>query len=561
MAIKSIYQSGFTYSPAQDQNNVVPAIVDVVQGESQMANPSTDVVWASGLGAAKFFMDFEEPTLTGSSTIAGRTEHTSRYPPLQESEDIWFAIDYLVPDGEAETDPESEIIYQYHVGSVGGSPNFSIQRKKGRFVVYLWIASGFENQMAFDVGPVTHDVWHKFIIKLFNHPTDGTLTVWKDGELARCYNPVTLNPWIVPTSPPGGGVTNDYTAYPSLGEVVETREGASVVVWEGKTTRGTYPNPTKYPKWGFYKSSWGSRYNPDKSIKPEAYDPEDPLYVAPAYRQKTIYIKNVKFETRVEDFSHLEIYKSLDTDGESPLEVPEWWVWTEYDISVTVNGSGSVTGDGTYNEEQEVTLTATPSAGWLFDYWEDADGTYNDNPLVFVATEDRDLTVYFVEEPPEPTQYTITVNIEGEGTVTGDGVYDEDEEVTLTATAETGWEFLHWSDTGGVYLDNPYVFNAESNRELDAVFIEETPPPTEYTVTVTQTTGGYVSGGGTYTEDDEATLTATPDSGWHFVRWSNDVTDNPYTFTVTEDVTLQAVFEQDEPVPGVITVKGKFRIV
>ena len=234
----------------------------------------------------------------------------------------------------------------------------------------------------------------------------------------------------------------------------------------------------------------------------------------------------------------------------------------EYDISVTVNGSGSVTGDGTYNEEQEVTLTATPSAGWLFDYWEDADGTYNDNPLVFVATADRDLTVYFVEEPPEPTQYTITVNVEGEGTVTGDGVYDEDDEVTLTATAETGWEFLHWSDTGGVYLDNPYVFSAESDRDLDAVFIEETPTPTEYTVTVTQTTGGVVAGGGIYEEGQEAELTAIPDSGWTFVKWSDDTTENPYVFEVTGNVALSAVFELvDPPEPTYITVKGKFRIV
>src|SRR5690606_20500992 len=140
----------------------------------------------------------------------------------------------------------------------------------------------------------------------------------------------------------------------------------------------------------------------------------------------------------------------------------------EDDISVTDNGSGAVTCDGTYNEEQEVTRTATPSAGGQVGHWQDSDGTHIDNRVVFVATAGRELAVYFVEEPPEPTQYTITVNVEGEGTVTGDGVYDEDDEVTLTATAETGWEFLHWSDTDGVYLDNPYVFNAESDRELDA---------------------------------------------------------------------------------------------
>ena len=39
------------------------------------------------------------------------------------------------------------------------------------------------------------------------------------------------------------------------------------------------------------------------------------------------------------------------------------------------------------------------------------------------------------------------------------------------------------------------------------------------------------------------TFTATPKTGYHFVRWSNGDTHNPYTFTATRDSSLTAIFE------------------
>ena len=54
---------------------------------------------------------------------------------------------------------------------------------------------------------------------------------------------------------------------------------------------------------------------------------------------------------------------------------------------------------------------------------------------------------------------------------------------------------------------------------------------------------GQVTGAGTYLVGDTVTLTATPNDGYRFVRWSNEVVDNPYTFVISEDVTLVAEFE------------------
>ena len=63
-----------------------------------------------------------------------------------------------------------------------------------------------------------------------------------------------------------------------------------------------------------------------------------------------------------------------------------------------------------------------------------------------------------------------------------------------------------------------------------------------FDITVSETTGGTVSGAGSYEWDTEATLTATAAEGYSFEKWSDETTDNPYTFTVTEAKEISAVF-------------------
>ncbi len=57
---------------------------------------------------------------------------------------------------------------------------------------------------------------------------------------------------------------------------------------------------------------------------------------------------------------------------------------------------------------------------------------------------------------------------------------------------------------------------------------------------------GTVEGAGEYKENTSATLTATPIEGYHFVKWSDETTVNPYTFTVTAEVSLTATFAPNQ---------------
>ncbi len=57
---------------------------------------------------------------------------------------------------------------------------------------------------------------------------------------------------------------------------------------------------------------------------------------------------------------------------------------------------------------------------------------------------------------------------------------------------------------------------------------------------------GSVIGGGWYEAHTELTLQAIPNSGYRFVRWNDNVTDNPRTVTPFSDTTFTAYFAADE---------------
>lgn len=139
-------------------------------------------------------------------------------------------------------------------------------------------------------------------------------------------------------------------------------------------------------------------------------------------------------------------------------------------------------------------------------------------------------------------KHEVTVTSEN-GTVTGAGEYTHGTEITLTATPAEHYVFVNWA-AGETVLstENPYIFTLEADIELKANFALDT-----HTITATAE-NGTVEGAGTYEHGAEVTLTATADEGYEFVKWSNELTENPLTITVTEDVTISAIFQEVVPV-------------
>jgi len=69
----------------------------------------------------------------------------------------------------------------------------------------------------------------------------------------------------------------------------------------------------------------------------------------------------------------------------------------EYQVEVRPNNTicGSTTGSGTYSYMEEVTATATPAAGFVFDHWSDGS---TENPYVFNVTHNITLIAVFVSD-------------------------------------------------------------------------------------------------------------------------------------------------------------------
>ena len=219
----------------------------------------------------------------------------------------------------------------------------------------------------------------------------------------------------------------------------------------------------------------------------------------------------------------------------------------QYTVNVSANPNigGSVTGGGTYNQGQSCTVTASPNAGYTFTNWTENGNVVSTNRnYTFTVTANRTLVANF---QAQPQNYTVTVsaNPTNGGNVTGGGTYQQGQSCTVTATANTGYNFTNWTENGNVVSTQAnYTFTVNSNRTLVANFTQQ-----QYTITATAdpVNGGNVTGDGTFNYGNSCTLNATPAAGYTFVNWTKNgqqvSTNATYTFTVTESAAYVAHFQ------------------
>jgi uncharacterized repeat protein (TIGR02543 family) len=85
-----------------------------------------------------------------------------------------------------------------------------------------------------------------------------------------------------------------------------------------------------------------------------------------------------------------------------------------------------------------------------------------------------------IPDAPKPTiTYTLSVSASEGGTVNNTGgTHNENSSVSITATADAGYEFTSWSgDASGT--DNPLTISMNGNKTITANFIR-----TQYTLSV-----------------------------------------------------------------------------
>ena len=182
-------------------------------------------------------------------------------------------------------------------------------------------------------------------------------------------------------------------------------------------------------------------------------------------------------------------------------EIKALWensVITPTTYTVTVSNDGNGTGTATPSTAAtgtEITLTAMPKEGYHFKVWQVISGGVTiTNDKFLMPNDNVEVKAIFEKDaPPAPTEFTITVKTDGNGTASATPSAAEAlTEITLTAKPDEGYRFKEWEViSGGVSIKDDKFTMPSANVEVKAIFEEDAftgggggynPPVTYYTL-------------------------------------------------------------------------------
>ena len=251
--------------------------------------------------------------------------------------------------------------------------------------------------------------------------------------------------------------------------------------------------------------------------------------------------------------------------------------------ALPIHGTVTPSGYGFYYLGDVINATATPDSGYQFNYWHIGyitdngivNDTVYDNPLVF-NVDSNALTysvITFIAEfssisgIEDSMTLVVAVNDSTMGTtVPAPGTYRVaiGDSISLVAEANEGYHLDHWTlivnnseyqETDDTIVVYSMVVSTEDIHYLTAYFVADSTPfdtNNYYYVNVlsADTLMGIVGEGDSVAEGSRFTAYAIANDGYRFVNWTDQSgdtisTENPYIFTVIQDVTLIANFEVD----------------
>ncbi|MCC5874830.1 MAG: InlB B-repeat-containing protein [Candidatus Sumerlaeia bacterium] len=227
-----------------------------------------------------------------------------------------------------------------------------------------------------------------------------------------------------------------------------------------------------------------------------------------------------------------------DTEVESNLTFHAEFAINEYTLTYNANTGGSISGPNPQTVDFGTNgdpVTAEPDSGFRFDQWDDE---VTDNPRTDLnVSEDITVTAEFIQT------FTLDYAAGTGGDVTGNlsQVVDINTNGTpVEAEPASGFRFVQWSDE---VTDNPRTdLDVTANVNVTAEFVQT------FTLDYTAGTGGSIDGDDEQVVDintDGDPVEAIADSGFRFVQWSDESTENPRTDTnVTSNVSVTAEFVQ-----------------
>jgi uncharacterized repeat protein (TIGR02543 family) len=229
------------------------------------------------------------------------------------------------------------------------------------------------------------------------------------------------------------------------------------------------------------------------------------------------------------------------------------FVWTFTTLpQVTLSSSpvagGTTTGAGTFAQGSVVSVTATPNTGYTFTNWTDGATVVSISPgYQFTMAGNKALVANFAPVVPGKFAVVLSSSPVAGGTTIGSGSYDPGSSVTVTATTNTGYTFVNWTDNGNIVsTSSSYQFALSSNRTLVANF--RVVPATQVALNLSSSpaAGGTTTGAGSFTAGTSVTVSAAANANYTFVNWTDNgviaSTSPSYTFALNANRTLVANF-------------------
>ena len=243
-----------------------------------------------------------------------------------------------------------------------------------------------------------------------------------------------------------------------------------------------------------------------------------------------------------------------------------------------------MTGGGSYSSGDTAVVTATPNSGYTFTGWSGACSgigscsvTMNSNKSATASFSlplddhgDSESTATLVSVPStiygnlsSSDKDYLAFSVDGEGeyysiTSKFTGYYDGPNlelytEPSGVSPVDMDWSLGWWieyapTSPGTLYLRISSLYTGDYEIVLERIAATVVPKQ-QYTLAVNSNPshGGAVSGGGTYSSGDVATVTATPQQGYSFDGWSGSCSGTgSCSVTMNSDKSVTAAFSQKQ---------------
>ena len=160
----------------------------------------------------------------------------------------------------------------------------------------------------------------------------------------------------------------------------------------------------------------------------------------------------------------------ISADVHQDVVLTALWSRDCYTVTTVSTTGGNTAGDGTYDDGETATVSATANEDYIFKGWyENGELVSTEASYSFTVTSNRTLTAKFA------IYYTITTIAQNGGSVSGGGQYEPNATATITAEADATHYFVGWYDEADnlVTADATYSLTVRENRTFTAKFEEK----------------------------------------------------------------------------------------